>query len=91
MDFSVVSVLLGSFESSGWFGTRTASQNHVLVFGSLFWYRPGLFCVDSGRAGLGARAERLCAAGASGEKFFLCVCVVSRPVSVVQLSAESLG
>lgn len=31
-------------------------------------------CVDSGRAGVAARAERLCAAGASGEKFSVRVC-----------------
>lgn len=59
---------------------RTAYLSLGCCFGP---EQPGLFDLGSGRAGVTARAARFCAAGASGEKFFLCVCVVARPVSGV--------
>lgn len=69
--FPTVSIVVGSFECSGWYGTPSASQNHPFVFGLLSWHRtPGFVCVEPGRAGVAARAERLCAVEASGEKFF---------------------
>lgn len=41
--FSLVLLVLASFEFRGWHGSRTASQNRIFVFGLLFWSRTAGF------------------------------------------------